>query len=315
MRTIVLGTMRRGDAARRPPCRRGTERGATQDRERTPSQGSCNEGAARAQEMADDHEHRLAVAREGDQISIIDPRSYDDTPRDRHPPHPMPCTFHMPVVCALLEGRHIIASHRSNAPPIATTGSATQTSPAGVLHRRSGPDATRPDPLSDWPCVDQHTCLALDRLRLRHHESAQKEHLRKLPQSGFTLCDRKWLLGSEDMCLPSLSSFQFDMVLAVHLHQRRPGVTTRTTQHRSVRHHARTRFCCASPINVCIMLGHVSSQSHDGRPDLSCRGGRLRQSWGKHLRRWLLCCMLHRRRPTDEKCPSRSRKSSPSVAR
>jgi hypothetical protein len=38
---------------------------------------------------------------------------------------------------------------------------------------------------------------------------------RRLPQSGLTLCGRRWLAGAEDMCLPACWSTSFDAVLLI----------------------------------------------------------------------------------------------------
>ena len=42
-----------------------------------------------------------------------------------------------------------------------------------------------------------------------------RTHKWRLPQSGLTLCGRRWLLGAEDMCLPACSAMSFDLAILV----------------------------------------------------------------------------------------------------
>ncbi len=46
-----------------------------------------------------------------------------------------------------------------------------------------------------------------------HSNSSSIRRKWRLPQSGLTLCGRRWLLGAEDMCLPACTATSFDTAL------------------------------------------------------------------------------------------------------
>ena len=47
------------------------------------------------------------------------------------------------------------------------------------------------------------------------HSTRPRKRKWRLPQSGLTLCGRRWLLGAEDMCLPACSAMSFDALLLI----------------------------------------------------------------------------------------------------